>query len=287
LHIRHHGNSDDNHNLVHHNDHHDNHSTPTTSPPATSPTTTRPRPPDADSDGVRDSADNCPAIPNADQTDTDGDGLGDPCDPPTPDTKVETAITSPVAGDVVVTPGPPPTGSDLSGYEIVGEVVSISAPDATPEAPLVLVFKVDPTAVEAGTDLNEIEVFRNGVLVVNCLVAESAMADPDPCVRSRTTNADGDYEITVLTSQASDWALAVADEPEPPATTTTSSEATTTTVPPTTTAVTDTTVVAALPAPVSDDGGVSPWLFLVLALALAGGAAGGWIVLSRKRAESE
>ncbi len=36
---------------------------------------------DADSDGVRDIQDNCPATPNTDQTDSDGDGLGNVCDP--------------------------------------------------------------------------------------------------------------------------------------------------------------------------------------------------------------
>jgi hypothetical protein len=35
---------------------------------------------DSDSDGVPDHRDNCPFIPNADQTDTDNDGVGDPCD---------------------------------------------------------------------------------------------------------------------------------------------------------------------------------------------------------------
>ena len=35
---------------------------------------------DADGDGVPDTADNCPATPNTDQTDTDNDGFGDACD---------------------------------------------------------------------------------------------------------------------------------------------------------------------------------------------------------------
>jgi uncharacterized repeat protein (TIGR01451 family) len=36
---------------------------------------------DNDGDGVADAADNCPSTPNADQTDTDGDELGNACDP--------------------------------------------------------------------------------------------------------------------------------------------------------------------------------------------------------------
>jgi hypothetical protein len=36
---------------------------------------------DADGDGVPDALDNCPSVPNPDQTDADGDGLGDACDP--------------------------------------------------------------------------------------------------------------------------------------------------------------------------------------------------------------
>ncbi len=35
---------------------------------------------DGDGDGIADALDNCPAVPNADQTDSDGDGGGDACD---------------------------------------------------------------------------------------------------------------------------------------------------------------------------------------------------------------
>jgi DNA/RNA endonuclease G (NUC1) len=37
--------------------------------------------PDADSDGVPDRLDNCPLVPNSDQLDSDGDHIGDVCDP--------------------------------------------------------------------------------------------------------------------------------------------------------------------------------------------------------------
>jgi uncharacterized repeat protein (TIGR01451 family) len=39
-----------------------------------------PPPPDGDGDGVPDSSDNCPIVPNPGQEDGDGDGVGDACD---------------------------------------------------------------------------------------------------------------------------------------------------------------------------------------------------------------
>ncbi|HUN80314.1 MAG TPA: thrombospondin type 3 repeat-containing protein, partial [Phycisphaerae bacterium] len=42
-------------------------------------------PGDFDGDGIPDGSDNCPTVYNPDQTDTDGDGIGDCCDPDSPD----------------------------------------------------------------------------------------------------------------------------------------------------------------------------------------------------------
>src|SRR5215467_295718 len=55
---------------------------------------------DHDGDGIADSADNCPSIANADQKDTDQDGLGDACDLPNP-----------------LPPPPPPPDTDGDGIE--------------------------------------------------------------------------------------------------------------------------------------------------------------------------
>jgi hypothetical protein len=49
---------------------------------------------DSDSDGVADTVDNCPLVPNPAQTDTDGDGLGNACDDDDDDDAFDDSVES-------------------------------------------------------------------------------------------------------------------------------------------------------------------------------------------------
>lgn len=133
-------------------------------------------------------------------TDHSGDGA-------TPGTPVETSVTSPNAGVIQIISGP--AGPAPTGFTVLGTKISITAPDATPEDPLEIEFEIDASVIPPGTDLSEVQVFKDGVAVPDCT---GAGASPDPCVASRTLQADGDVVIEVRTSAASDWLFAKADE---------------------------------------------------------------------------
>jgi hypothetical protein len=143
-----------------------------------------------------------------------------PPPPPPPDgpdgpaapAPVSAMVTSPNPGFVVISTGP--AGSDPQGFGLLGCRVSITAPAATPEDPLVIRFQIEASAIPPGIDAAMIDVFRDGVLVLPCL-GSIGVASPDPCVASRTTQPDGDVEIVVLSSTASDWAFAVREWQDP------------------------------------------------------------------------
>jgi hypothetical protein len=121
---------------------------------------------------------------------------------------VVVTLTTPVGGlvEIRTTPStnPPP-----AGYTLVGRAVTITAPPATAGDPLVLVLRLDASATPAGDTAATIAVFRNGSLVPDCTGAQGTAA-PDPCISLRETLADGDIQLTVLTSAASTWDLGVA-----------------------------------------------------------------------------
>ena len=139
-------------------------------------------------------------VPPGDTVSTDPLGTG-----PTPESPVETAVTTPTGGEVtVVARTETPTGP--VGYSFLDQQVIITAPAESPESPLQLVFQLD-ASVLGGANPSTVAIFRNGVLVPDCTGAPGA-ADPDPCVASRTALPGGGAEFTVLTSAASTWTFA-------------------------------------------------------------------------------
>jgi carboxypeptidase family protein len=124
---------------------------------------------------------------------------------PSPGSPVSTAVTTPNPGTVTITDTFATTQTPPSGYALFGREVQITAPDATPEAPLRLVFTVDASAIPAGTNTSTVSVLRNGAPAGECPGA--AAASPDPCISGRQTLVGGDLELTVLTSHASYWNL--------------------------------------------------------------------------------
>ncbi|MBI4515963.1 MAG: DUF4215 domain-containing protein [Deltaproteobacteria bacterium] len=133
-------------------------------------------------------------------TDSEGDGAT-PLDP------IETSVTTPDGGTVSIDEAPA-AGGPPSGYELVGHQVTVTAPPATADTPLVLVFQIDASLLPPGVDPSSIDVFKDGVLVATC-TGSSGVASPDPCVSDRSLLGDGDVEITVLTSAASVWLFAL------------------------------------------------------------------------------
>jgi hypothetical protein len=137
---------------------------------------------------------------------TDSQNLG-----ATPLHPMQMYLTSPNAGtvtiDVVAISQTTP-----AGYSFFGQQIDITAPAATIQNPLVLVFLVDASLVPPDQDATTVQIFRNGIQVLTC-AGGSATASPDPCVSHRETLADGDARLTVLTAAASAWNLGVADTP--------------------------------------------------------------------------
>jgi ELWxxDGT repeat protein len=117
---------------------------------------------------------------------------------------LQVAVTTPTGGTISIVLAPTTTAP--SGFTLLGERAEITAPPATAADPLVFVFRLDFSAIPTGEDESTITLFKDGVPVADC-TGSPGVAAPDPCIASRTSLGDGDVELTVLTSTASEWAL--------------------------------------------------------------------------------
>jgi len=77
-------------------------------------------------------------------------------------------------------------------------------PAPTASSPLRLSFTLDASQLLPGQGAATIEIRKDGVAVASCAGAQG-VASPDPCVSSRLNLADGDAQLVVLSSTASDW----------------------------------------------------------------------------------
>lgn len=133
-------------------------------------------------------------------TDENGTGVSE-------ETPVQAALTSPTSGEVsIVQTETASENADFGGYALFDQQFSINAPSATDTEPLVLSFTIDSSQLD-GIDPTDITIFRDGDMVGQC--PGSTTANPDPCVTSATTNAEGDATITVNSTHASRWTLGV------------------------------------------------------------------------------
>ena len=143
-------------------------------------------------------------------SDTTGSGA-------TSSTPIQTAITTPVGGNVAVTTGN--VSTSVPSYNLLGSQVNITAPAAnSASAPLVIKFTIDASRLVAQPDgsipdSDTLTVFRteNGVTTQagECPGATTAPADGSPCISARATIGGGDVQLTLLTLHASTWNLGV------------------------------------------------------------------------------
>ena len=79
--------------------------------------------PDSDGDAIVDGTDNCVDVPNTDQADADGDGIGNLCERP-PEPTPEPSPTPPPSPTPAPSPTPTPSPAPELGKSVVAGVVS-------------------------------------------------------------------------------------------------------------------------------------------------------------------
>jgi hypothetical protein len=86
-------------------------------------------------------------------------------------------------------------------FTCFGQRVDLSAPEVYGAPRLKMIFTFDASSVPPGTELSEVQMFRNGVLVPMC----PAHGYADPCVKRKRFVGGGDLRIWVCSSETSGW----------------------------------------------------------------------------------
>jgi putative cell wall-binding protein len=121
---------------------------------------------------------------------------------PTATNELVVAITTPVGGTVALAKH---DGTAATGFRpLTG--IDVTAPTATVDDPLELTMSMYADLLPDGFPLGSVTVLKDGVAVADCETTVSAT--PDPCIASRTLSGTT-VTLTILTSSASDWTLAV------------------------------------------------------------------------------
>ena len=127
---------------------------------------------------------------------------------PQPSDPVDVAVTTPSGGTIQIVQQPTAEQTP-AGFVAGGRTFTITAPDETTAAPLMLQFVIDGSLVPSGGDATSMAVFRDGAEVLACDAAAipTGAASPDPCVADRQLLPSGDVAVTVRSSHASTWSL--------------------------------------------------------------------------------
>ena len=132
---------------------------------------------------------------------------------------LQSAVTSPTNATVAIAQGVIAASSSPSGYTYLNQQVNITITGAdgtevTAAAanPIKLVFTIDRSLLPATQDETTFQMFRNGILIPDCLGATTIpAANSDPCVTTRESGPalNNNVRLTIVTSHASHWNMGV------------------------------------------------------------------------------
>src|SRR5262249_42953312 len=110
-----------------------------------------------------------------------------------------------IAGLSVVESSTPP--SVPVGYDPLAYSASAHTPSLPSGPTVMLTLAIDASQLAAGDGATTLRLVNKGQLVPACYVA--GVVSPDPCVTSATTLADGDVQVTMLSSSVGTAAPAI------------------------------------------------------------------------------